>query len=184
MNRFSIAALRVLISVCPLLLAACTHAPVDVPSNAAPPAFDEPAQPLNQQGGTEQYGEREISFDFNQATLNPQAVGKLDEAAESLKKYPDLIVEVSGHANPQEKHDQQLSLRRARAAYEYLLSKGVDICQMLGPVGYGASRPVDVGDKNTEHPSNRANRRVEVSVQNCSWDRSLCNLKCEPNSKN
>ena len=94
MNRFSIAALRVLISVFPLVLAACMHAPVDVPSNAAPPAFDEPAQPINQHGGTEEYGEREISIDFNQATLNPQAVSKLDEAAESLKKYPDLIVEV------------------------------------------------------------------------------------------
>ena len=184
MNRFSIAVVRVLISVLSLVLVGCTHAPMDVPSNAVPLALDEPAQPVNQHGGAQEYGERETSFDFNQATLNPQIISKLDEDAESLKKYPDLIVEISGHANPQENHSQQLSLRRARAAYEYLLSKDVDICQMLGPVGYGASRPVDVGDENPEHPSNRANRRVEVSVQNCSWDRSLCKLNCEPNSKN
>lgn len=116
--------------------------------------------------------------------MNPQVVRKLDEDAEPLKKYPDLIVEVSGHANPQENHNQQLSLRRARAAY-YLLSKGVDACQMLGPVGYGASRPNYVGDENPEHPLNRANRRVDVNVHNCSFDPSLCNLnQCEPNSKN
>lgn len=185
MNRFSIAASRVLISVLSLVLVACTHALVGVPSNPAPPALDEPAQPINQHGGTEEYGEREISFDFNQATLNPQVVRKLDEDAESLKKYPDLIVEVSGHANPQENHNQQLSLRRARAAYDYLLSKGVDACQILGPVGYGASRPNYVGDENPEHPLNRANRRVDVNVHNCSFDPSLCNLnQCEPNSKN
>lgn len=186
MNRFSIAALRVLIGVLALVLAACAHAPVDVPSNPVPPALDEPAQPISQHGGTEEYGERETNFDFNQATLNPQAISKLDEAAESLKKYPGLIVEVSGHANPQENHSQQLSLRRARAAYDYLLSKGVDACQMLGPVGYGASRPnYDVGDENPEHPLSRANRRVDVNVHNCSWNPSLCNLnQCESNSKN
>ena len=158
MNRFSAAAFRVLVGVLSLVLAACAHAPVHVPPNPIPPALDKPAQPVSQHGGTEEYGERETSFDFNQATLNSQAVSKLDEAAESLKKYPDLIVEVSGHANPQENHGQQLSLRRARAAYDYLLSKGVDACQMLGPVGYGASRPNYVGDENPEHPLNRANR--------------------------
>lgn len=166
MNRFSIAVLRVLISVLSLVLAACTHAPVDVPSNPVPPALDEPAQPINQHGGTEEYGEREISFDFNQATLNPQAASKLDGTAETLKKYPELIIEVSGHADTQENHSQQLSLSRARTAYDYLLSKGVKTSQMLGPVGYGASRPMYLGKNNPEDPANRANRRVEVNVQN------------------
>lgn len=185
MNRFSITALRVLIGVLSLVLAACAHAPADMSRSPALPALDEPAQPIDTHGGTEEYGEREISFYFNQATLNPQVISKLDEDAESLKKYPGLIVEVSGHANPQESHSQQLSLRRARAAYDYLLSKGVDACQMLGPVGYGASRPnYDVGDKNPEHPLNRANRRVDVNVHSCSWDPSLCHLnQCESNSK-
>lgn len=168
-----------------LLLAACAQAPVALPPKPAQPALDEPAQPISQHGGTEQYGERETSFDFNQATLNPQAVSKLDEAAASLKKYPDIIVEVSGHADPRENHSQQLSIRRARAAYDYLLSKGVDACQMLGPVGYGTSRPNYVGDESPEHPLNRANRRVDVSVHNCSFDPSLCDLsQCESNSKN
>jgi len=163
---------------------ACGPGPVAMPPKSAQPALDEPAQPISQHGGTEQYGERETSFDFNQATLNPQAVSKLDEAAESLKKYPDIIVEVSGHADPRENHSQQLSIRRARAAYDYLLSKGVDACQMLGPVGYGTSRLMYAGDENPEHPVNRANRRVDVNVQNCSWNRSLCDLsRCESNSK-
>lgn len=167
-----------------LALAACAQAPVAMPPKPAQSALDEPAQPISQHGGTEQYGERETSFDFNQATLNPQAVRKLDEAAASLKEYLDIIVEVSGHADPRENHSQQLSIRRARAAYDYLLSKGVDACQMLGPVGYGASRPIYVGDENPEHPANRANRRVDVNVQNCSWNRSLCDLSgCESNSK-
>lgn len=184
MNMFSITALRVLITALSLMLVACAHTSADVPSSHVPPALDEPTQPINLHGGTEEYGEREISFYFNQATLNPQAISKLDEAAESLKKYPDLIVEVSGHANPQENRNQHLSLRRARAAYDYLLSKGVDACHMLGPVGYGASRPNYVSDENPEHPLNRANRRVDVNVHNCSWDPSLCNLnQCESSSK-
>ncbi|HEX7803880.1 MAG TPA: OmpA family protein [Pseudoxanthomonas sp.] len=185
MNRFSVAALRVLIGVFPLALAACAHTPADIPSIPALPALDEPAQPINQHGGTEEYYDHEISFDFNQVTLKPQAVSKLDEGAEILKKYPDLIIEVSGHADSRENQYRQLSLRRARAAYDYLLSKGADACQMLGPVGYGASRPIYVGDDNPEHPLNRSNRRVDVNVQNCDLDPSLCNLdKCESNSKN
>lgn len=185
MNRFPVTALSVLIGVLSLVLAACAHAPVDTPPKPVQPALDKPAQPFSQHGGTAANGEHGASFDFNQATLNPQVVSKLDEDAESLKKYPDLIVEVSGHANPQENHSQQLSLRRARAAYDYLLSKGVGACQMLGPVGYGAGRPKNVGDENPEHPLNRANRRVDVDVHNCSWDPSLCDLnQCESTSKN
>lgn len=148
-----------------LMLAACTHAPVDIPLKPALPAVDESAQSTNFYGGAEEYGDREISFDFNQATLNSRAVSKLDEAVETMKKYPDLVVEVSGHADWRESHSQRLSLRRARAAYDYLISKGIEASRLLGPVGYGASRLIYVGEDNPEHRANRANRRIDLDVQ-------------------
>lgn len=165
MTRFSIVVLYALTGVISLLLAACMHAPANTSSSPAPPTLDGPARPINLHGGTEEYGEREVSFDFNQATLNPQAASKLDETADALKKYPELTIEVSGYADSRENHSQQLSVSRARTAYDYLLSKGVEASQMVGPVGYGASRPMYFG-KNPEDPANRANRRVEVNVQN------------------
>jgi OmpA family protein len=163
MNRFSIDSVHAVIVTLSLGLVACSHAPV--PSVTTPPVT-QPSQPINMHGGMERYGEREIWFEFNQTALNAGALGKLDEGAEILKKHPDLIVEVSGHADLRENRIRPLSLQRGGAAYDYLLSKGVNAFQMLGPVGYGASRPVYEHENDPQHPANRANRRVEVSVLN------------------
>ncbi|KRD67748.1 OmpA family protein [Lysobacter sp. Root96] len=109
-----------------------------------------------------------VNFDFDKATLRPDAVTILNEAAEILKRYPELKVEVAGHTDQcgKDAYNQKLSERRARAAYDYLTSNGVDAARLSGPNGYGESRPLeDLGQAFPACKSEK-NRRTELNVQN------------------
>ncbi|AXI84196.1 OmpA family protein [Xylella taiwanensis] len=106
-----------------------------------------------------------VNFDFDKATLRPDAVAILGEAAEILRRYPDLHVEVAGHTDSigPAAYNQKLSERRAKVVYNYLRSNGIDASRLIGPVGYGESHPIDTN----KTPAGRAkNRRTELNVQN------------------
>lgn len=108
---------------------------------------------------------RGVNFDFDRATLRPDAVVILNEAIEILKKYPELRVEVAGHTDSvgTAAYNQGLSERRAKAVYDYLTSNGISSGRLVGPVGYGLTRPIDTN----ETAEGRArNRRTELNVQN------------------
>jgi len=109
-----------------------------------------------------------VNFDFDKATLRPDAISILSEATEILKRYPELRVEVAGHTDQCGKDDynQKLSERRATAVYDYLTSNGVDASRLQGPIGYGESRPLE--DKGQAFPGCKSeiNRRTELNVQN------------------
>ena len=112
-----------------------------------------------------------VNFDFDMSTLRPDAVAILNEAAEILKRYPELKVEVAGHTDSvgSDAYNQGLSERRASAVYDYLTSNGVDASRMTGPTGYGESRPIapNANEDGSDNPEGRArNRRTELNVQN------------------
>lgn len=106
-----------------------------------------------------------VNFDFDKSVLRPDAIAILGEATEILKRYPDLKVEVAGHTDSvgTDAYNQKLSERRAKAVYDYLTSNGVDASRLVGPNGYGESRPIDTND--TKEGRAR-NRRTELNVQN------------------
>ncbi|WP_132985235.1 OmpA family protein [Luteimonas terricola] len=112
-----------------------------------------------------------VNFDFDKSTLRPDAVSILNEAIEILKRYPELKVEVAGHTDSKgtDAYNQALSERRATAVYDYLASNGIDSSRMVGPTGYGESRPIapNTNDDGSDNPEGRAiNRRTELNVQN------------------
>jgi OOP family OmpA-OmpF porin len=114
---------------------------------------------------------RGVNFDFDKDTLRPDAVATLNEAVEVLRKYPDLRVEVAGHTDAigTDQYNQGLSERRARAVYEFLTSNGIDAGRLVGPVGFGESRPIapNTNPDGSDNPEGRAqNRRTELNVQN------------------
>jgi OOP family OmpA-OmpF porin len=106
-----------------------------------------------------------VNFDFDQATLRPDAVTILNEAIDILKKYPQLKVEVAGHTDSvgTDAYNQGLSERRARTVFDYLTSNGVDAARLNGPTGYGEARPIDSNDTDAGRAKNR---RTELNVQN------------------
>lgn len=101
-----------------------------------------------------------VNFDFDRSTLRPEAYAILDQAADTLKQWGDGKVEVAGHTDfiGTEAYNMGLSLRRAEAVANYLITKGI-ARERLSVKGYGESRPVA---DNATADGRFKNRRVEL----------------------
>ena len=126
----------------------------------APPAPSPPPVPA--------YQKHTVSatalFDFDKAVLKPagkQAIHDVD--AEIMASKAKVIdINVVGHTDSvgTEEYNQQLSLRRANAVKDYMVSEGIDP-GIIDVKGMGEAEPVasnDTAEGRTE------NRRVEISV--------------------
>ena len=109
-----------------------------------------------------------VNFDFDKSTLRPDAVAILSEAVQILQRYPDLNVEVAGHTDlcGSDAYNQSLSERRANAVYDYLTSNGIGSNRLVGPNGYGESRPLESTPQTNPECRSETNRRTELNVQN------------------
>ena len=105
-----------------------------------------------------------VTFEFDSARLQPNAETILDDAAEVLMRYPEMLVEVAGHTDSlgSDAYNQQLSQKRAESVRQYLIDQGVS-AERLTAVGYGESEPRATND--TEE-GRELNRRVELRIQN------------------
>lgn len=104
-----------------------------------------------------------VNFDHDRSTLRHEASATLDQAAESLKAWGDVKVEVAGHTDSRGSYayNMRLSQRRADAVRAYLIDKGI-AAERLSAKGYGESRPI--ADNATEGGRYK-NRRVELVPQ-------------------
>jgi len=104
-----------------------------------------------------------IQFQAGSARLKRTALPILNKAARALLKYPDLHVEIAGHASSEGVAEFNLSLSqdRTRTVRDYLIDKGIDP-ERLTARGYGETRPV--GDNDSE-AGRIANRRVEFKLE-------------------
>ncbi len=110
---------------------------------------------------------RGVNFDFDKATLRPDAVETLNEAVAVLQQYPDMRVEVAGHTDlcGAETYNQSLSERRAKAVYDYLANNGISASRLVGPNGYGENRPLEPTGQTLPGCKSELNRRTELNVQ-------------------
>ncbi len=108
-------------------------------------------------------GEKNIEPSLREPTAESLAI--LDQAVDTLKRYPDVHVEVAGHTDSigTDEYNQKLSERRARIVYDYLTSHGISASRLDGPKGYGESHPIDT---NNTAEGRARNRRTELSVEN------------------
>jgi OOP family OmpA-OmpF porin len=104
-----------------------------------------------------------VNFDNDKATLRPEAIGILDQAAATLKEWGEVKVEVAGHTDSvaSDAYNLQLSDRRANSVRDYLISRGV-AADRLTAKGYGESMPIA---DNTTEEGRAKNRRVELIPQ-------------------
>lgn len=108
-----------------------------------------------------------IYYNFNDATLRPDARKDLDLLVSLLKQQPTITIELASHTDCRgsSKYNQDLSQRRANGVVDYLVSKGISRSR-LKPVGYGESEPrnnCQDGVSCTEQEHAR-NRRTEVRI--------------------
>ncbi len=85
----------------------------------------------------------EIYFDFDRSEIRDADRATLTKNADALKKYDFLRVTVEGHCDERGTVEYNLALgdRRAKAAYDYLVSLGVP-ADRLKTVSYGKEVPV------------------------------------------
>lgn len=134
-------------------------APAPAPKPAPPPPPPPPPAP---EAGTRITSLEGTNFDFDKATLRPEAGAKLDHAAAVMTEHSSIRVNVEGHTDSvgSDSYNQSLSERRANAVVDYLVGKGIDASR-LSPTGYGESRPAASNDT----AEGRAqNRRVDLIV--------------------
>ena len=103
-----------------------------------------------------------IHFDFAKATVRADSHALLDRAAQVLKDYPNLKLEISGHSDSvgARERNMELSQARAEAVKDYLVEKGID-AERLTTRGVGPDEPV--ADNATEW-GRQQNRRVELTL--------------------
>jgi len=104
-----------------------------------------------------------VVFETNKAELLPESIPVLEGAVATLKRYPDLKIEVAGHTDSRgsDAYNLDLSARRAATVLKFLRDGGV--ANALASRGYGERQPI--GGNNTDE-GRQQNRRVVLRVLN------------------
>jgi outer membrane protein OmpA-like peptidoglycan-associated protein len=110
---------------------------------------------------------RNIYYNFNDATIRPDARKDLEALYVVMTKFPDMEIELASHtdARGSDTYNNDLSQRRASSAAEYLVNRGIATNRIVAR-GYGETmlrnRCADgVSCGESEH---KRNRRTEVKI--------------------
>ena len=108
-----------------------------------------------------------IYYDFDDDKILPDAEKDLGFLVELMKKYPDMVIELSSHTDAQgnDAYNERLSQRRAQSAKNWMVSKGIKE-NRIEAVGYGEEfilndcfNGIDCSDE-----LHRVNRRTEFKI--------------------
>jgi peptidoglycan-associated lipoprotein len=138
------------------LLAACGE---DKPMATATPTPPPPAAPGIVPGSEEDLktnvGDR-VFFDFDRSSVRSDGAATLDRQAAWLAKYAQVNVQISGNCDERgtEEYNIALGQRRANAARDYLVAKGVATARVT-TISYGKDRPVALGSNEDAWKQNR-----------------------------
>lgn len=108
-----------------------------------------------------------IYYDLDQYNLRTDAARELDKIVATMRKYPSLVIQIRSHTDSRgdAERNKALSLQRAKAVANYLVSKGISRKRMT-TLGMGESQLVNnctdgVICTDAEH---QRNRRTEFKV--------------------
>lgn len=104
----------------------------------------------------------DVTFAFNSTEISPSFQQSLNKVADSLKQYPNSLVDVYGHTDSvgSDAFNLDLSKRRADSVARYLMMQGVASAR-IQTQGMGKNYPV--ADNATEE-GRAKNRRVEIKI--------------------
>jgi outer membrane protein OmpA-like peptidoglycan-associated protein len=106
---------------------------------------------------------RNVFFPTDGFMLESQSKSELSKLISFLNSNPQVKLEISGHTDNTGKpaHNQELSEKRAKAVYDYLINEGKIPASRLTFKGYGDTQPIA---PNTSEKGKQKNRRTEVKV--------------------
>jgi len=105
---------------------------------------------------------RNIYFDVDKHELKPESFTELALLVDFLKRNPKIKIQIEGHTDNSgnAKYNLDLSSKRAKAVYDYLMTKGILPTQM-GYLGLGDQKP---SDTNSTEVGKSLNRRIEIKI--------------------
>ena len=97
-----------------------------------------------------------VLFGFDRADLSPQARQTLEAQAQWLQQYPNVTVQIEGHADERGTRAYNLALgeRRAAAVRSYLVALGIP-GNRITTISYGKERPAVLGSNEDAWRQNR-----------------------------
>jgi peptidoglycan-associated lipoprotein len=97
-----------------------------------------------------------VYFGYDESSLSAEAQATLDRQAAFLKANPSIRIVIEGHCDERGTREYNLALgdRRASAARDYLVAKGVNSSR-LATISYGKERPAVGGSNDTSYALNR-----------------------------
>jgi OmpA-OmpF porin, OOP family len=103
-----------------------------------------------------------IFFDVDKFDLKNKSITELEKILRFLNENPNVKVEISGHTDNSGAavYNKQLSEKRARSVYTYLVEHGVN-AKRLTTKGYGSEHPIA---DNTLEAGRQKNRRIEFKI--------------------
>lgn len=108
-----------------------------------------------------------IYYDYNKATIRPDAMRELDRLYGIMQENPTLEIELSSHTDSRgtDSYNLRLSERRAEAAVKYLIEKGIPASRIVAK-GYGETKLLNNCDNETEcsEKEHQKNRRTEFKI--------------------
>ena len=106
---------------------------------------------------------RKVFFEVDKAELKVDSLGLLDNLVQALLEHEEIrTLRIEGHTDTtgSADHNRSLSNQRAEAVRAYLVRSGV-AQERLVAVGFGEDRPLQEGDSEDVHATNR---RVEFHI--------------------
>ena len=137
------------------LLAACSTPDTASTGGAATTATAAGIVPGSQEDLVANVGDR-VFYAFDKASLPAEGKGTLDKQAAWLSKYSMNNVQVAGNCDERgtEEYNIALGQKRASAARDYLVAKGVSSTRIT-TISYGKDRPVALGSNEAAYAQNR-----------------------------
>lgn len=108
-----------------------------------------------------------IYYDLDKWAIRPDAAVELDRLAQLMSDNPKLMIELSSHTDSRagDQYNLILSDKRAKAAVDYIISKGIDAKRMRWK-GYGESKLINHCENGVvcTEEEHQKNRRTEFKA--------------------
>ena len=108
----------------------------------------------------------DIYYDFDKWDIRPDARPTLDKLARNLELNPEIRIMLASHTDCRgtNRYNLELSQKRAQAAVDYLISKGIDPGRLIAK-GFGESQPkADCVCARCTEEEHQLNRRTTFTI--------------------
>lgn len=109
-----------------------------------------------------------IYFDFDKSNIRPDAGLELDKVVNLMNKYPGMVIRLESHTDSraEDSYNMKLSARRAKATYDYIISKGIDPARIPKYEGFGETQLVNKCSNGVpcSAADHQLNRRTEFVI--------------------